>query len=178
MARTDRTSKVRALEDEDPGDLAAAVARLLRQRGFRIATAESCTGGRIAESLTGVEDAAEFFAGGVVAYSVEAKIQLLGLHPSLLKSEGTVNERVAAAMAKSIRDKLRSDVGLAVTGVVGQATEGKPPGLIYACVAVQDRIVVRDRRGDNGPEANLQAGVVLGLRACLETLSAAAVHRA
>jgi PncC family amidohydrolase len=167
---------VQALDHEDSEELASALGRALQQQGLRIATAESCTGGRIAASLTGVQDAAEFFAGGIVAYSVDAKLRLLGLHPSLLRNEGTVSERVAAAMASSIRRTLRSDIGVAVTGVVGDATEGKPPGLIYAGVAVQGRVVVRERQGDEGPEANLLAGVALGLRACLDTLSAKVSH--
>jgi PncC family amidohydrolase len=140
-------------------------------RGLRIATAESCTGGRIAATLTGVEDAAAFFAGGVVVYSAEAKARLLGLHPSLLKDEGTVSPRVAAAMASAIRNTLRCDVGVAVTGVVGDATEGKPPGLIYVGVADESGVVVRDRSGDEGPEGNVAVAVQFALQACLRALS-------
>jgi PncC family amidohydrolase len=161
----------------DVEEVADALGRLLLERGLRIATAESCTGGRVAAALTAVQDASEFFAGGVVAYSAEAKARLLGLHPALLKDEGTVSERVASAMASSIRQTLRADVGVSVTGVVGDTTEGKPPGLIYTGLAVEDRVVVRERSGDAGPEGNLAAAVDLALRSCLDALPASSLTR-
>jgi PncC family amidohydrolase len=163
---------VHAPNPDEPERLAADLSRALIERGFRIATAESCTGGRVAASLTGIPDAAEFFAGGVVAYSGEAKVRLLGLHPSLIKDEGTVSERVAQAMASAVSRELCADVGVAVTGVVGDATEGKPPGLIYAAVALDGEVLTRERTGDLGPEANLEAAVELALKTSLEAVSA------
>ena len=151
--------------------LAAALSGLLKERGFLIGTAESCTGGRVAATLTGIPDAAEFFAGGVVAYSAEAKVRLLGLHPSLIKDEGTVSPRVAQAMAAAVCRELRADVGVAVTGVVGDETEGKPAGLVYVAVAFDGDVATRQRKGDQGPEGNLEAAVELSLSACLDVLS-------
>jgi nicotinamide-nucleotide amidase len=162
---------VHAFNQNDPERLAAALSQRLKERGLLIATAESCTGGRVAAALTGIPNAAEFFAGGVVAYSAEAKVRLLDLHPSLIKDEGTVSERVASAMASAVCRELSADVGVAVTGVVGDATEGKPPGLVYAAVALNGEVLTRERRGDRGPEGNLDAAVELTLSACLEALS-------
>lgn len=158
-----------AHDEDDPEHLAEALATALQRRGLRIATAESCTGGRVAACLTGVPNAAQFFSGGVVAYTAEAKVRLLGLHPSLVE-EGTVSERVAQTMASAVCRQLRADVGVAVTGVVGDPIEGKPPGLVYAAVAVEGTTLTRERRGDEGPEANVRAAVSLALTASLEAL--------
>jgi PncC family amidohydrolase len=154
-----------------PSDgLARGLGRLLKVHGLRIATAESCTGGRIATCLTALPGAADFFAGGVITYSTGATTSLLGVSPSLLQHEGSVSAHTASEMARRVRHRLGAEVGLGVTGVVGEPLEGKPPGLVFAAISLDDFLEVSQRHGDKGPEGNLAAAVRLGLRGSIETL--------
>ena len=110
------------------------VLRLLRERGWTLATAESCTGGMVAERLTTVPGASDVFVGSVVAYSNEVKERELGV--TTLAEFGAVSAETAAAMAAGVRERLRADVGVAVTGVAGPGggTPEKPVGLVYVHV--------------------------------------------
>jgi len=115
----------------------ASVAELVltecRRRGLTLATAESCTGGMVAERLTSVPGSSTVFVGSVVAYSDEVKVRELGVPEDVLAEHGAVSPRTAAAMAAGIRERLGADVGVAVTGIAGPGggTEEKPVGLVY-----------------------------------------------
>jgi nicotinamide-nucleotide amidase len=117
--------------DEQP--IEAHVLALLRARGLRMATAESCTGGLVAARLTGVAGASGEFVGGVVAYSNEVKISELGVPEELLAAHGAVSPEVAEAMAQGARERLGADVAVSVTGIAGPdgGTPEKPVGLVY-----------------------------------------------
>ena len=95
------------------------VGRHLRDRGFTIALAESCTGGLIAHRLTQVAGSSAYVDRGVVCYDNRAKIELLGVSESSLKKYGAVSAQVAKAMAQGIRTRSKVDVGLSVTGIAG-----------------------------------------------------------
>lgn len=154
-----------------PSDgLARGLGRLLKVHGLRIATAESCTGGRIATCLTAVPGCADFFSGGVITYSMAAKISLLEVSPTLLQHEGSVSAHTASEMARRVRHRLGAEVGLGITGVIGESLEGKPPGLVFAAVSLDDFLEVNQRHGDQGPAGNLAAAVRLGLRGSIESL--------
>jgi nicotinamide-nucleotide amidase len=118
-------------EDERP--IAEIVLALCRARGMTLATAESCTGGMVAERVTSVPGASDVFAGSVVTYSNSSKHHLLGVPNELLERHGAVSVEVAAAMASGARMQLRSDVAVAVTGIAGPdgGTPDKPVGLVY-----------------------------------------------
>ncbi|MFN2582351.1 MAG: CinA family protein [Candidatus Dormibacteria bacterium] len=133
-------------------DEAEPLARRLRERGHTVAVAESCTGGALAALLTSVPDASEFFRGGIVAYQTAAKEALLGVHRSTIDADGTVSADAAKEMARGARDVLGADVGIGITGVVGKATEGKPPGLVYAAVADGAAEHVAELKSDGSPE--------------------------
>jgi nicotinamide-nucleotide amidase len=107
------------------------VARLLR--GHRLALAESCSGGLMAARITAVPGASEYLAGGVVAYSDEAKVELLGVDPGLIETKGAVSPAVAAAMSRGALDRFEGDIAVAITGIAGPGggTEEKPVG--YVC---------------------------------------------
>jgi PncC family amidohydrolase len=153
-----------------PSDgLARGLGQLLKVHGLRIATAESCTGGRIATCLTALPGAADFFSGGVITSSMAAKINLLDVSPTLLEHEGSVSAHTSE-MARRVRHRLGAEVGLGVTGVVGESLEGKPPGLVFAAVSLDDFLEVGQRHGDKGPDGNLAAAVRLGLRGSIEAL--------
>jgi nicotinamide-nucleotide amidase len=121
--------------DERP--LSEIVLDLLGEQGWTAATAESCTGGLVAAGLSDIAGSSEAFAGGVVAYSNELKMSLLGVPAELLEAHGAVSAEVAEAMAEGARERLGADVAVSVTGVAGPGggTEEKPVGLVYLHVA-------------------------------------------
>jgi nicotinamide-nucleotide amidase len=106
---------------------------LCRERGWTLATAESCTGGLVAGRLTSVPGSSSVFLGGVVAYANEVKESELGVPAPLLAERGAVSAEAAAAMATGAREQLAADVAVAVTGIAGPdgGTPEKPVGLVY-----------------------------------------------
>jgi nicotinamide-nucleotide amidase len=118
-------------EDETPVE--ARVLDACRVRGWTLATAESCTGGMVAQRLTSVPGSSEVFVGAVVAYSNEVKLQELNVPAEVLREQGAVSAETAAAMARGVRERLGTDVAVAVTGVAGPGggTPEKPVGLVY-----------------------------------------------
>ncbi len=109
----------------------AQVATLLL--GHRLALAESCSGGLLAARITDLEGASEYFGGGVVAYSNEAKAEMLGVHPALIGTKGAVSPEVAEAMAIGALERFDADVAVSITGIAGPGggSEEKPVG--YVC---------------------------------------------
>ncbi len=121
---------------------AEALIALCRKQGYRIATAESCTGGLVAAILTEISGSSEVFDRGFVTYSNAAKIDLLGVTPDLLApgGAGAVSEPVARAMAEGAVARSQADLAVAITGVAGPngGTPEKPVGLVHLAVAVRD----------------------------------------
>ena len=109
------------------------VGRLLRQRRFTLSLAESCTGGLIGHRLTQVPGSSHYLERGVVCYSNQSKIDLLGVSKKTLLAYGAVSAQVAAAMAKGVRLRSKTHVGLSVTGIAGPdgGSAEKPVGLVY-----------------------------------------------
>ncbi len=105
--------------------------------GFTLATAESCTGGLIAQRLTEIPGASVFFREGVVAYSNDAKTRSLGVDAQLILEHGAVSAPVAEAMAEGVRRRADTDFGLSVTGIAGPGggTEEKPVGLVFIALS-------------------------------------------
>ena len=104
-----------------------------RERGWTIATAESCTGGLVAAGLTAIPGATDVVLGGVVAYANEVKIRELGVPAGLIEEHGAVSAEVAEAMARGARERLGVDVAVSVTGIAGPGggTAEKPVGLVH-----------------------------------------------
>jgi nicotinamide-nucleotide amidase len=121
----------------DGRPLEAVVGDLLHERGWRIAAAESCTGGGFLSRLTEVPGSSAWVVGGVVAYANEVKVQQLGVPRELIDHHGAVSEPVAEAMAEGVRRVLSADVGLGITGVAGPTggSPGKPVGTVVIAVA-------------------------------------------
>jgi nicotinamide-nucleotide amidase len=113
------------------------VGRRLTMTEFTLAVAESCTGGLIAQRLTGVPGSSNYFIEGLVTYSNQSKTRLLGVDKKLIKEFGAVSQQVARDMARGVRHKAKTDFGLAVTGIAGPdgGTEEKPVGLVYIALA-------------------------------------------
>jgi len=119
-----------------PPDILARAPKVLdsfRARGWRLATAESCTGGLIAAALTSVAGSSDVVERGFVTYSNEAKTELLGVPPALIATRGAVSDEVAAAMAAGALAHSHADVAVSVTGVAGPGggTAEKPVGLVW-----------------------------------------------
>jgi CDP-diacylglycerol--glycerol-3-phosphate 3-phosphatidyltransferase len=118
---------------------AAEALRLLEERGWTLAVAESLTGGLLAAELTGVPGASRSFRGSVTAYATPLKEQLLGVDGALLAARGAVDPDVARQMALGVRDRLGADWGAATTGVAGpDPQDGQPVGTVFVAVAGPD----------------------------------------
>lgn len=113
--------------------LVLPLAERLRARGWRLATAESCTGGLIAAACTAVAGSSDWYERGWVSYSNEAKTELLGVDAAVIAAHGAVSEPVARAMAEGALARSRADLALAVTGIAGPTggTPAKPVGLVW-----------------------------------------------
>jgi nicotinamide-nucleotide amidase len=125
------------LFSEDESTVDEQVASLLD--GHWIAVAESCTGGLMAARLTERSGASAYFAGGVVAYSNEAKSSLVGVDPALIERVGAVSEEVAEALADGARKRFGADVGVGITGIAGPGggTDDKPVGLVVFSISLE-----------------------------------------
>ncbi len=123
--------------DPNQSALVLALADALRARGWRLATAESCTGGLIAAACTSVAGSSDWFERGVVSYSNAAKTELLGVPEALIEQHGAVSEAVANAMAIGSLQRSQAQRAVAVTGIAGPggATPGKPVGTVWLAVA-------------------------------------------
>ncbi|MEJ5306099.1 MAG: competence/damage-inducible protein A [Ignavibacteria bacterium] len=118
--------------DEDLS-LEEVIGKILTEKKLKIAVAESCTGGLICNRITNIPGSSNYFERGVVSYSNEAKIQILGVNPETIKNFGAVSEQTAIEMARGVRKISNADIGISTTGIMGPtgATETKPVGLVY-----------------------------------------------
>jgi nicotinamide-nucleotide amidase len=118
-------------------ELEEVVGALLRDRKKTLATAESCTGGLLANRLTNISGSSDYFMEGLITYSDQAKNLRLDVPLALIQSYGAVSPEVAQAMAVGVRRKAKASFGLAVTGIAGPTggTPEKPVGLVYAALA-------------------------------------------
>lgn len=122
--------------------------------GYRLATAESCTGGLIAASITAVPGASVVLERGFVTYSNESKVEMLGVPADLIQRRGAVSQEVALAMVEGALKHSRADIALAVTGIAGPdgGSAEKPVGLVHIAAARRNgpRLHEEHRFGDIG----------------------------
>jgi nicotinamide-nucleotide amidase len=125
--------------DED--DVEATVGRLLREKGLKLAVAESCTGGLIGHRLTNIPGASDYFLAGLVGYGNKAKQTLLRVPEETLNKYGAVSRETALAMARGAREAGGADFGLADTGIAGPGggSEAKPVGLVYGAIVTANK---------------------------------------
>jgi nicotinamide-nucleotide amidase len=121
---------------EDGADLAEVVLDACRRRGVTISVAESCTGGLLGARLTAIAGSSDVFVGGVLSYDNSVKREWLGVSDSDLEVHGAVSEEVAATMAKSVRERMKTDIGISTTGVAGPGggTAAKPVGMVWVAL--------------------------------------------
>jgi len=112
------------------------VLALLDRRGHRLAVAESCTGGMLGARLTAIPGSSSAFAGGIIAYDNAVKRLLLGVSDAVLEEHGAVSEEVAGQMARGVRVRLGTEIGVAITGVAGPGggTAAKPVGMVWVAL--------------------------------------------
>jgi nicotinamide-nucleotide amidase len=124
------------------------ISTLLNEKKITVATAESCTGGFIAHTLTNISGSSNYFDRGIISYSNNAKNELLNVPKELLKEYGAVSEPVAKAMAEGIRKISNSDIGLSTTGIAGPTggTKEKPVGLVYIGLSTKKDTIVKKFR--------------------------------
>jgi PncC family amidohydrolase len=155
---------------DDLLELSRAVGRQLAASQYTIATAESCTGGLLASTLTDLAGSSDYVLGGVVSYSNQVKRQLLGVRPDTLQEHGAVSPETAAEMAQGVRRLLDVQVGVSATGIAGPggASPDKPVGLVYLHLSAPDRewgerhVWLFDRLGNK--RASVAAALSLVLR--------------
>ncbi len=127
---------------EGDTDLAGVVLARARERGLKLATAESCTGGLVGAQLTSIPGSSDVYLGGVVAYDNTVKINQLGVPAALIEQHGAVSEPVVRAMVEGVTTLLGAELGIAVTGIAGPGggTTEKPVGLVFIATAASGEV--------------------------------------
>jgi nicotinamide-nucleotide amidase len=157
--------------------LGARLGEALRVHDWRLATAESSTGGLIGHAITMTPGASDYYAGGVICYSNLAKEVALGVPHALIEAHGAVSEEVAAALAAGAAHRFETEVGISVTGIAGPdgGSERKPVGTHFVAVVrrghparVEHHLFIHDRDG------NQAAAAMAALALALDEVSAAA----
>jgi PncC family amidohydrolase len=164
---------VRAPTDQELLDLAQRVASACRERGIRLGTAESCTGGLVGHVITEVPGSSDYFSGAVVTYANEMKIALADVPAAVLEAHGAVSAQVARAMADGARRRLGVDVAVAVTGVAGPegGSAAKPVGLTYVAIADAAGDDVRRFVWDGDRTGNKRLSAAAALELVVERLT-------
>lgn len=126
--------------DQSLLNLAKRVGQCFKQRGFMLATAESCTGGWLAQEITAIAGSSEWFECGFVTYSNRSKCELLGVNPAVLEEDGAVSEKTAREMAVGALKLSQAWVSVSITGIAGPngGYEAKPVGTVCFAWALKD----------------------------------------
>ena len=133
----------------DSDTVESAIGSLLMNLGWTVATMEACTGGRIADQLTDTPGASNYFKGGLIAYTREAKVEW-GVDPKVLEQHGSISEECAAEMARAARARTGAQVGVATTGVLGPLKEeDKDVGTIFYAIDVDGQVEIFTRKYPN-----------------------------
>lgn len=142
------------------------IGELLRQRGLRLAAAESCTGGLVGHRITNVPGSSTYYLGSVTAYAYEAKVRLLGVKWATLEEHGAVSDPVVEEMANGVRDALAADIGVSISGIAGPSggTPEKPVGLVHFGLSAADGVWCTHQifKGDRLAVKEQSADFILG----------------
>lgn len=156
-------------------NLAALVGERLRARRALLVTAESCTGGWVAQAVTAIAGSSEWFERGFIVYSNAAKQELLAVRPETLGRHGAVSEETASELALGALERSNGTVSVAVTGVAGPSggSATKPVGLVWFAWATGQQIKTESRQFPGDREAVRRQAVVRALEGVLEVLDSA-----
>lgn len=157
----------------DKKSLGEQTGELLRAKGLVMGTAESCTGGRIANMITLVAGSSEYFAGGVVSYSNDVKHNVLGVSEESLSQHGAVSREVVEQMALGAIRVLGCDCSVATSGIAGPGggTPEKPVGTVWIAAALKDRIISRCWHFGTERQQNIQSAADAALTMLSELLT-------
>ena len=136
------------------------------KEGLTLATAESCTAGNIAAVITAIPGSSHFYKGGIIAYSDEVKVNLLGVNPETLEKNGAVCEEVVIEMAKGAMKSMNSDCAVATSGIAGPTggTPEKPVGTVWIAVTMKDKVMTMKASGDEGRNKNIENATLNALQ--------------
>lgn len=148
------------------------VGRMLMKRSITLAVAESCTGGLIGDRLTDVPGSSEYFVGGAITYSNEAKTRILGVSRLTLAKWGAVSEQTVREMAAGVCRRFGTQVGVAVSGIAGPGggTRAKPVGLVYVCAVAGKRVMVERHLFRGGRRTVKEQSAEAALQLCRRVL--------
>ena len=129
--------------DEDLADLATDIGQELINKGLKLATAESCTGGWVSKAVTDIDGSSQWFECALVTYSNQAKHELLGVEQALLDEHGAVSQATVKAMVLGLLDRCAADVGISISGVAGPGggSEEKPVGTVWIAWAKPGQVI-------------------------------------
>jgi nicotinamide-nucleotide amidase len=151
----------------DNDELMHVIATQLLQQKLSVSTAESCTGGYLSHLFTALAGSSQYFEGGLVSYSNAIKEQILGVNASTLAQYGAVSEQTIAEMAQNIRLKLKTDIGLATSGIAGPSggSEAKPVGTVWIALAHANGVFTKKLQlgGSRVQNIQLSATILLNL---------------
>jgi nicotinamide-nucleotide amidase len=158
--------------------LEQTIGPLLRSRGLKLATAESCTGGLVADRITDVPGASDYFLGGVVAYAYEAKVAILHVSWDTLQIYGAVSKETVIEMARGVRQLLAADIGISVSGIAGPGggLPDKPLGTTWICLSAPDGDWTRKFLWDGDRRFNKQSSAQAALQLILDYLGNTLKH--
>jgi PncC family amidohydrolase len=150
-----------------------SLGNLLRSRGLKLATAESCTGGLLADMITNVAGASDYFIGGVVAYAYEAKVALLHVSWDTLRTRGAVSRETVIEMARGVRTVLGADIGVGISGIAGPAggMPDKPVGTTWISLSANDGDWARKFIWQGDRRANKEASTRAALEFIMDYLN-------
>ena len=154
--------------------LSAQLIKTARAQNVTLATAESCTGGLIGAAITATAGSSSIFHGGIIAYHNDVKINLLGVDPNSLDTDGAVSETIAVQMARGCRERLGVNIAVSVTGVAGPdgGSEDKPVGTVWIGLATQNGTTAKLHNFPDMIRNKVRDYTCLAaLKTCIQTLS-------
>jgi nicotinamide-nucleotide amidase len=157
--------------DKEDIELAERLRKLMMEQGKTVATAESCTSGRIASTLTSVSGASDYFLGGLVAYQDEVKIAHLGVSAEMIAEHDVVSREVVEQMVKGACRFFGSDYALASTGYAGGGTETIPSGTIWIGWGSEKEVHSMKLSEDRGREENTSIAAKVAILSFLNEIS-------
>ncbi len=144
---------------------------LFKKKGLTLSVAESCTGGLISHYITSLSGASEFFEAGVILYSRESKMKILGIPPEIISKYGVISEETAKEMAEKIRLLTGTDFSLSTTGNLGpNVLESKEKGLIYIAVSREGKTFSKELRLTGERMENKEDASLLALKLLIEVV--------
>ena len=152
--------------------LETRVGQHLRSRSLKLATAESCTGGLVADHITDIPGSSDYFVGGVVAYAYEAKVGLLHVSWDTLRQTGAVSRETVIEMARGVRTVLEADIGVGVSGIAGPGggMPDKPVGTTWFGLSARDGDWARKYVWEGERRANKESSAQAALQFVLDYL--------